>query len=737
MDFDEEALIAEAIRRSLADSQPEVRGESSSASLSAMARTTALQSKAPPQAPSIIDLTDEIEPVKMEQNTISSMNLSRDAQDAATTAEQEDRDLKLALALSMADAASPYSIESEPVSMATALTSSSQGISRQKESITSKTTFSLGSLNRAEMEHERQERIKRKAMNSAGVTVQPQLQTEHRAKKSRSQTVVSNIFSTPELPELSVSTSSSSVSPSTKRKVPFPSTSSSSKVSAAALPSVKSSSPLVPKVPVPTSGSSTPYTTPSILPSRAEMIASIDNDCNKGSVRDDDEVAAVYPPKYNVATFRNTWIKGARPGQAIRFQELVDKNFLVKAVLTTFELDEEWLEHYLPRTIPQCLVHHWSREHGDKPGFLTDGKVTYLHPPLNGFGSFHPKLMLLFYPTFCRVVISSANLVAHDWIVLVNTVYVQDFLLLPKAVERPEEMGDFGSTLYNFLKVMTVPEKVLAVVRAVDFSGAKVLLVPSVQGSFPVGDDYTYGIAQLANVMRKKTSPNQEMEMEYQTSSIGKLSHKFLSEFYDASRGRPVKPRSKVYVEERLPDIKVVFPTEKHVQNSRYGELGAGTVCFHPQAWDDPTFPRRVMHDFECVGPYHGSLMHSKFVLAKSVQSTSTTGLYIPPHRAALEKKCAGWFYVGSANFTESAWGTVVSKRATAKFKSGVYVSMRNWELGVVCVMETEEEMEAMAEFANAQGLNPGGEQSFFGPLPIPYKRPLTQYTATDRPWIR
>lgn len=37
--------------------------------------------------------------------------------------------------------------------------------------------------------------------------------------------------------------------------------------------------------------------------------------------------------------------------------------------------------------------------------------MTELHPPLTGYGSFHPKMMLLFYVNFCRVVVSSANLV--------------------------------------------------------------------------------------------------------------------------------------------------------------------------------------------------------------------------------------------------------------------------------------------------------------------------------------
>ncbi|KAF8947423.1 hypothetical protein BGZ46_005588, partial [Entomortierella lignicola] len=225
------------------------------------------------------------------------------------------------------------------------------------------------------------------------------------------------------------------------------------------------------------------------------------------------------------------------------------------------------------------------------------------------------------------------------------------------------------------------------------------------------------------------------------TSSLGKLSLKFLDEFYRSSRGLPIRARSRFADEERMPPIKVVFPTEKHVQQSRLGELGAGTVCFQSHYWEDLTFPKRVMHDFECVGNLHGSLMHSKIILAKVARHPNSLSMSIPePAQVAARREratnCVGWFYVGSANFTESAWGTVANKKATEKNKSGLHVTMRNWELGVVYAIETEDEMHELAAISAAQRLDPSGDQSFFGPLPIPYKKPLKQYELRDKPWF-
>ncbi|KAF8938401.1 tyrosyl-DNA phosphodiesterase-domain-containing protein [Dissophora ornata] len=708
MNFDdEEAAIAEAIRLSLTESQPRSHptlqtdaGSSSSAPVRLL--------------PQVIDLTDDVK-IEDTRTVVASPKVVPSDNDHINhgSSNEEDEQLKWALALSLEGSSSsskppcPVDLEHAP----------------ETPLVFDKAASTLPVLNgssRADMERERQERIKRRSV-SAG-TLKASEENEDRMKKQR---LVGRPI-TPEPIPLSTAISAPKIlSASSSGSVLKASSFLASETS---IPSTTATKPRKSLVPKPREPSSPAPAAPPLSPASHPMSA------------------LQYPPQYNVATFRNTYIQGTQPGKwEIRFQDLVKKEYLVKAVLASFMLDESWLEKHLPRSIPQLLIQNWSKEQGDKPGYCTEGKVTYLHPPLNGYGTFHPKLMLLFYPTFCRVVVSSANLVPHDWLQLVNTVFVQDFALLPASVPSLENLGEFGSTLYNFLRVMTVPDKVLAVLNCVDFKPAKVLLIPSVQGSFPVAAQHNYGIAQLAKALKTKTDQSQDMEIEYQTSSLGKLNLRFLSEFHRASKGQPVRARSRINVDERMPDIKIVFPTERHVQNSRLGELGAGTVCFQDQYWADPTYPRRVMHDFECVGALRGSLMHSKIVLAKAIPQPNTIerSASAPGTTAAGCEggaKCAGWLYVGSANFTESAWGSVTSRKATAKSEGGLFIQMRNWEVGIVYVIETEEEMEAMADLARTQGTEhatDGSIQSFFGPLPVPYRRPLTPYTSSDRPWIR
>ncbi|KAG0206412.1 hypothetical protein BGX28_002128 [Mortierella sp. GBA30] len=678
MDYsDEEAAIAEAIRLSLLEQQSS-RARTSTTAI----KTERELSPGPSSFLSSGNISPNVSNKNVDRMDYARMNPIEHEYDNEDD-EEDDEDLKQALALSLATT-TPASTSSTFTSVKTETkdeTASSDTIG----SINASTASSLFGLSRAEMERERQERLKKRSISVGAFSTIEEGGNDAEGTKAKRRhieqayTPSSTSSSSSTIPRASGSNGASSPALSTSA---FSSAFSSASVSKASTASASPASTVSSLSSSRTSSASGPQSTSTSSSSSSAT-------SSQSAARQKSESAYLdphaYSPQYTTATFRNTYIQGTVPGKwTVRFQDLVNKNFLVKAVLTTFQLEETWLEKYLPRSIPQCLVTHWDKEKGEHPGFLTDGKVTYFHPPLNGFGTFHPKLMLLFYPTFCRIVVSSANLVSHDWDQLVNTVYVQDFPLLSAPVQSPEELGEFGATLYNYLKVMTLPEKILSVLRCVDLRSAKVLLVPGVQGSFPIAGEYTYGIAQLARVLQPRCAKDQEWEMEYQTSSLGKLSLRFLAEMYRASKGLQPRARSKLDDMDKMPPIKVVFPTERHVQTSRLGELGAGTVCFQEQ----------------------------------------------------------------SANFTESAWGTVTVKKATKASATaaataaatrpgpagtGLHVTMRNWELGIVYVIETEDEMQAMTHGLGTRE----GDQSFFGPLPVPYKRPLKPYDTLDRPWIR
>ncbi|KAF9180671.1 hypothetical protein BGZ50_006059 [Haplosporangium sp. Z 11] len=686
----------------------------------------------------MIDLSDDIEIPSPNRNHTDVADMSIDG---GLDDDDEDEDMKRALALSLASSttyatlAAPATPPSKTVETAVNSTIYAEArYQREQESpkpVVEKAASAPSAFNgmsRAEMERERQERIKKRSLSASGQPVDQEMNGHFQNGAFKRRTLEIPMLSPPVPAFASLSPISPPVLSSPASSSSSASTSASASASASASPltralattrnevsinaepyikqepptkakqSVKMEStvkiePDVKMEPIMSTGSS------SLLYSQIPGGTSASAKSPPALSHSFASESADYPPQYMTASFRNTHIQGTMPGKwTVRFQDLVNKDYLQKAVLTTFNLggedDQIWREKHLPPSITQLVVTHWSKN---------DDRVQ------------------------------------HDWEQLVNTVYIQDFFYMPTAFTSPEDMGDFGSTLHNFLKVMTVPEKVLSVVRTIDLRPAKVLLVPAVQGSFPVASEHTYGIAQLAKVMQSKCSKDQEWEIEYQTSSLGKLSARFLIEIHRASQGLRPRARTRLNEDERVPQIKVVFPTEKHVQNSRLGELGAGTVCFQEAYWEEATFPRRVMHDFECVGANRGSLMHSKIILGKAVESDNALRR---SESGSGSNSAAGWIYVGSANFTESAWGSVTLKKpirrpaAPLTSTGTLSISMRNWELGVIYVIETEEEMEAMANVSWTQNGRSQDEQPFFGPLPVPYKRPLTPYKSTDRPWF-
>ncbi|EFY91945.1 tyrosyl-DNA phosphodiesterase domain-containing protein [Metarhizium acridum CQMa 102] len=122
----------------------------------------------------------------------------------------------------------------------------------------------------------------------------------------------------------------------------------------------------------------------------------------------------------------------------------------------------------------------------------------------------------------------------------------------------------------------------------------------------------------------------------------------------------------------------------------------AGTICLQEKWWRASTFPTELMRD--CVSTRDGLLLHTKIILVRQKISPE----------AGTNKKVA-WAYVGSANLSESAWGRLVTDRASGQKK----MMCRNWECGVVLPVRAFE-----------QGSGPVDMNVFQGTIPIPMQVP-------------
>lgn len=119
----------------------------------------------------------------------------------------------------------------------------------------------------------------------------------------------------------------------------------------------------------------------------------------------------------------------------ISFQEIVQPIGLQKCIFTAYCIDESWLLPHL-RKVPRIVfcTHNHEGRRPPRAGRFKRGNLTVIFPPFPSFpnyGVMHSKLMLLFYSTFLRVVISSANLVAYDYEEVQNVPYYQMIMINP------------------------------------------------------------------------------------------------------------------------------------------------------------------------------------------------------------------------------------------------------------------------------------------------------------------
>ncbi|KAJ7219705.1 tyrosyl-DNA phosphodiesterase-domain-containing protein [Mycena haematopus] len=313
-------------------------------------------------------------------------------------------------------------------------------------------------------------------------------------------------------------------------------------------------------------------------------------------------------------------------------------------------------------------------------------------------GCAHSKIMVLVYPDFLRVVITSANL--HDF---------------PRLAENTEyKEKPFEWHLRRHVKELGCPiefvDKYLKP-GVFDFSAAKVYLVTSRPGSFSGDEAKQYGQLRLRDVVRRKifkryseANPPPEMEFEICVGSVGHLENEgVVKTFLDSCAGNLQESI------EGKPALKMVFPTSGDVELDM---PGAGNISSHID-WasldgTNSEFLKDVFHRWQSKD--RGCLFHLKTILALRAGQPKRTPLYM---------------YTGSANFSLNAWGAVVPERrnrviadtgATERVERIV-----NFECGVVV---KGQDIARMLETGKWEDI-------------VPYERPTeaNRYREGERPW--
>ena len=227
------------------------------------------------------------------------------------------------------------------------------------------------------------------------------------------------------------------------------------------------------------------------------------------------------------------------------------------------------------------------------------------------------------------------------------------------------------------------------------------------------------------------------LDLTYATSSLGSLTGAFLSGLHDACAGRAPgqkeaskggakagkssASRSQVQFAPET-HLCIHFPTHDTVVGSSGGAGCGGTTTLARNAFEKKSFPRASMRDYESVR--RGLLSHCKILLVRGQRASG---------EEAGKARSIAWAYVGSANLSEAAWGTVL------KTKDAGGIMCRNWEAGVLLPVvghgAEHDSDDACGEKGAGEENGLPGFDVFGSTLDIPFRVPGTPYNGRQ-PWF-
>ncbi|KAF9018800.1 phospholipase D/nuclease [Hymenopellis radicata] len=370
-------------------------------------------------------------------------------------------------------------------------------------------------------------------------------------------------------------------------------------------------------------------------------------------------------------------------------QVLGKKSDIAFAILSSFVSEINWIRGHFDSSTPVVFVTCGESNTTQTTTRRVCSNWIELTPKLGHMGCFHMKFMLIFYKTGrLRVVISTANLILMDYGEMENLVWLQDIPPRPTPIARDPatKLDDFPSVLQSTLHAIgvkdvldnsrgTLPITAIEDLRCRwDWSKVKAELVPSIAGKHTGVNINAFGHTRLMKAVRNLGMPRKpgRLALECLSSSLGSFSTAWLNEFYNSALGQSASDYLSVKgARNKRPmvgSIDVVFPTKVTIMGSALGPAGAATICCQRKQWEGfKTLigPNSKFHLRDSKSRGGNNLMHSKMIL----------GLF----QDQADEAPIGWAYMGSHNFTASAWGRVSGKGA-----ADAAISMNNYEIGIV-----------------------------------------------------
>ncbi|EPS28628.1 hypothetical protein PDE_03574 [Penicillium oxalicum 114-2] len=443
-----------------------------------------------------------------------------------------------------------------------------------------------------------------------------------------------------------------------------------------------------------------------------------------------------------------------RSDNDITIEEVIQKNDLNVAVLSSFLWDMDWLFSKFDAKKTKFILMMGAKEEETRKQYREEtasmSNLDLCFPPMEPqVNNMHSKLMLFYHPSHLRIAVPTANLTRTDWGengLMENTIFLID---LPRIrISGPGKGSDtaFKEELIYFLKASKLREDAIKALDEFDFTETSRYSFVHTIGGSRIGEAWTRsgycGLGRAVTHMGLQTPG--PINIAYVTSSVGSLNDDFLRAIYLAAKGddgmtdyklrytrdsstQTNDPQRKEMLrasQEWKDRFNVYFPSEQTVRFAhQYPDRTAGTICFSSRWWLGAKFPRGVLKDCESE---RRVLMHNKLMYVWPSE----------PFQMPDGKECKGWAYVGSANMSESAWGKLVKDRFSGQPK----LNCRNWECGVIVPITTVVNETQGVGGKTASSLQSQSQQLpvelFHDTVPVPLKIPGADLTESRPPWF-
>ncbi|KAJ3133166.1 tyrosyl-DNA phosphodiesterase 1 [Physocladia obscura] len=391
-----------------------------------------------------------------------------------------------------------------------------------------------------------------------------------------------------------------------------------------------------------------------------------------------------------------------------------------------------------------------------------NGKISFIFPRVEAYGTHHSKMMIIFYSdNRAHVIIHTANLVDRDWGKKSQMCWISS-LLLPKSesVRRGPNIlfeADFFQYLNAYGKSL---EDLKIRLKDFDFSHEVGAIVASVPGRHKISKtagtsnttentNQKWGHVRLAHLLKKNfllDSKDDESTLIAQFSSIGSLGKTnawLISEFAESlsSSALSVLPITsaanssqfaamimKENVKRKKPKFALVFPTVTEVRDSLQGWSAGNSIPFSNENWQkQKNYMKPILHKWSAEKSERVRAMPHVKTFARVNERT----------------RDIAWLVVSSHNLSRAAWGALEL--------NGSQLFIRSYEIGVLLIPEyfktsktqnirmkavsAEEMREVLSEIVQPLSHMQSNSDAAEVVIWLPYDLPLIPYDASDEPW--